>query len=96
MSAIKAKLRKIEKQLLAEMPLRYKTSATHRGYAVWHNDVLLGTVEFWERRYNLRRVIVVKGWRATRANGEKLYGSSYTAPTREAAARVLANPTLKI
>lgn len=53
-------------------------------------DVTIGIVRKWERRYNLRRLIVSRGWRATTASGERLYDSDgKTAETRHDAAAAL-------
>lgn len=53
--------------------------------------VFLGTVQKWERRYNLRRVYVSRGWRATTAKGRRLYDrDGSTARTRGEAAEALA------
>jgi len=53
--------------------------------------VHIGFVRLFERRYNLRRVLLVKGWRATTARAELHLWTrdGYTAETREGAARVL-------
>lgn len=60
------------------------------GYEVYSDGVLLGTVQKWERRYNLRRVYVTKGWRATTPDGTKLYTQDgTTSRTRKGAAEAL-------
>lgn len=59
-------------------------------YDVVVDGQVIGTVRKWERRYNLRRVYVSRGWRALAADGERLYGQDgYTADTRREAAEVL-------
>lgn len=50
----------------------------------------LGTVIKFERRYNLRRVYVTRGWRACLPNGHALYSrDAVTASTRAVAAEAL-------
>ena len=62
-----------------------------REYEVRDGGVLLGTVKQFERRYNLRRVYVSRGWRATAPDGTKLYEprSGPTGERREDAAIAL-------
>lgn len=59
-------------------------------YSVIYNGQLIGTVKKWERRYNLRRVYVSRGWRARMADGEMLHHEhDCTADTRYAATRAM-------
>lgn len=63
-----------------------------RGYVVTHreDERLLGTIWKNERRYNLRRVIVIKGWSARVVGGPTLgTGEPHIYRTREAAAEAL-------
>lgn len=71
--------------------ITFKPDGSIRSYRVLLDGVDIGEVRHWERRYNLRRVIVTKGWRARTVDGERLYhGDSYTAETRLGAATALA------
>lgn len=60
------------------------------GYNVIWNGTRIGFVRRYECRYNLRRLIVIRGWRATTVKGQKLYSATgTTADTRDDAARAL-------
>lgn len=47
-------------------------SSGNSGYDVWLGDRLLGTVRPYEKRYNLVRLIVDKGWTSRGVDGQKV------------------------
>ena len=70
--------------------ISFKKSGPRDEYEVFLSGESIGRVFRWERRYNLRRVIVSKGWRATTPDGRQLYHpDGYTAKTRSDAAQAL-------
>ena len=59
-------------------------------YRVLFDGEDIGEVTKWERRYNLRRVIVSRGWRAITPDGRRLYTpDGTTSDTRAGAADAL-------
>jgi hypothetical protein len=52
---------------------KFRAAGPTREYEVLLEDEVIGRVRYWERRYYLRRVYVSKGWRATLADGTRLY-----------------------
>jgi hypothetical protein len=71
----------------------FKYERVASGYAVRLDGVFLGTVWKIERRYNLRRPLVVRGWGARPPNGPTLGrengGEAAVFSTRDIAARAL-------
>lgn len=60
------------------------------GYEVLLDGEIIGAVWEWERSYNLRRLIVSRGWRAKTISGERLYHEhGSTARTRAEAAEAV-------
>lgn len=55
------------------------------------NYEAIGTVSYWIRRYNLRRVLVTKGWRAQDLTGARVgyHENNATADTRRGAVEAL-------
>lgn len=60
-------------------------------YDVSHDGQNIGNVRYWERRYNLRRLYVSRGWRAYAPDGTPVgfHPDNYTGATRAEAAEVL-------
>ncbi len=82
--------------MTAERVFKFKSAGG--GYEVYDiaTGTLLGTVRSWERRYNLNRVVLHRGWRATTTAGEKLYHEdSCTGETRHEAAEALKSKAVK-
>lgn len=72
------------------MKILYKRSKSIADYDVYADGVFIGTLRKFEQRYNLRRVILVRGWRATTPTDEKLYSTSgHNGETRAEAAQAL-------
>lgn len=72
------------------MKILYKRSKSIADYDVYADGVFVGTLRKYTQRYNLRRVIVVNGWRATTPTNEKLYSpSGHNGETRAEAAQLL-------
>jgi hypothetical protein len=51
----------------SKMPFHFRGGAGR--YEVSLNGQVIGTVERWERRYRLRRMLVTRGWRAKSCRG---------------------------
>lgn len=63
--------------------IEYALEPSLDGYDVMTSKGCVGHVRKFERRYNLRRVILIRGWRASASDGTKLWsGDGYTASTR--------------
>lgn len=72
----------------SKMPFHFRGGAGR--YEVSINGQVIGTVERWERRYRLRRMLVTRGWRAKSVGGVPLYHQDgFTATTRVGAAEAL-------
>lgn len=75
---------------MAEPSFKFKPTGAIGEYTVCYGGANLGTVQKWERRYNLRRVYVSRGWRATTPEGRRLYTTDgSTGETRQFAAWAL-------
>ncbi len=71
---------------LEEPKVRYVGG--HSEYEIVLDGKTIGTVRAYEKRYNLRRVFVDKGWVARSIDGEHSAASDYT-DSRRSAVRAL-------